>query len=75
MTTEDMLLSVPWLLLQAQVLSQITIVVLLLQYALAPKMAEAMRQRAIMLCRAFTTTEAQRMKSKVRLLSGVRYSR
>lgn len=50
---------------QAKILSQIVILALLTQYLLAPKVAEAMRQRAIMLCRAFTTTESQGVKYRV----------
>lgn len=45
----------------AQVVSQVVLLILLLQYLFAPKIADAMRQRAIMLCRAFTTTESQGM--------------
>lgn len=51
--------------LQAKVLSQLVILALLTQYLLAPKIAESMRQRAIMLCRAFTTTESQGIKMRV----------
>ena len=50
---------------QAKVLSQLVILALLTQYLLAPKIAESMRQRAIMLCRAFTTTESQGVKFRV----------
>lgn len=51
--------------LQAKVASQIILLVLLLQYLLAPKVAKSMRQKAIMLCRAFTTTESQGMHTRV----------
>ena len=50
--------------LQAQVISQMVLVGLLLQYLLAPKIAETMRQKAIMLCRALTTTETQALKKE-----------
>ena len=50
---------------QAQVASQLILVGLLLQYLLAPKIAETMRQRAIMLCRALTTTESQALKKEM----------
>ena len=46
-------------------MSQVVLLVLLLQYLFAPKIAEAMRQRAIMLCRAFTTTESQGIHFRV----------
>lgn len=41
------------------------LLIALLQYLFAPKVAEAMRQRAIMLCRAFTSTESQGMSMQV----------
>ena len=51
--------------MQAKIVSQVVILALLTQYLLAPKIAESMRQRAIMLCRAFTTTESQGVKVRV----------
>ena len=51
----------------AKVVSQVGLLALLLQYLVAPKVAESMRQKAIMLCRALTTTESASIKSRVRL--------
>lgn len=47
-------------------ISQVVLLALLVQYLVAPKVAESMRQKAIMLCRALTTTETAIMKVRVR---------